>query len=125
MVYLDNTQIGFPCGHNTTGQNFTIEQFTINLDIMPMAKMSSACFIDLEKADDRIPRESFGRCCGSMVFVTVCYWLSRHCIPGQKWGFMSVALHYNGHRGTWVFKWLWQECVLPPLLCIVKSMCIG
>jgi len=36
----------------------------------------------------------FGDCCGNTVWRAACYWLSIHCIPAQKFVFVSVELNH-------------------------------
>jgi len=54
---LDNTQCGFHPGYSTTDQNFSLQQ--IFEKSWEYAKNFYTCFVDLEKAYDRVPHETF------------------------------------------------------------------
>jgi len=49
---------------------------------------------------DRVPRETFGECCWSMVLMAACHWPWSHCIPAQK--FVSVSVELTHNRSPWV-----------------------
>jgi len=51
---LNDTQCGFHPGHSTTDQNFTLQQ--IFEKSWEYARNFSTCFVDLEKACDRVSR---------------------------------------------------------------------
>jgi len=52
---MSNTQCGFHPGHSTTDQNSTLQQ--IFEKSWEYAKNFYTCFVDLEKAYDRVPHE--------------------------------------------------------------------
>jgi len=58
---LNNTQCDFGAGHGTTAQIFTLQQ--IFEKSWEYAKNVYTCFVDLEKACDRVPREKI---CGEL-----------------------------------------------------------
>jgi len=58
------------------------------------AKHVYTCFVELEKAYDRVPREKVCGVLRSMVLTDACYWPSSHCIPDQKFVSMSGELNH-------------------------------
>jgi len=53
---MKDTQCDFHPGHSTTDQNFTLQQ--IFEKSWEYAKYLHTCFVDLEKAHDRVPHEN-------------------------------------------------------------------
>ena len=101
---------GFRPRSSTTDQIFTLKQ--IFDKSWEYGKYLFACFVDLEKAYDRVPRDK----------------LWRFCVDGQllraiKWFYSrpEVYVRVNGKQSKpfHVGVGLWQGCVLLPLLFIV------
>ena len=68
---LKDGQCGFRPGRSTTEQIFTLRQ--IFKKFWEFAKDVFACFVDLEKAFDRVPRDKLcGECCSSMALMGIC-----------------------------------------------------
>jgi len=78
---LDDTQCGLSPGYSTTNEIFTLQP--IFEKSWEYARDVCACFVDLEKANDRVPREKLWECCGRTVLTAACHWRSSHCIPTQ------------------------------------------
>ena len=87
------TQCGLRPGCSTTDQIFTLQQ--IFEKSWEYAKDVYTCFVDLEKAYDRVTREKLVECFGKTVLTTACYWPSSHCIPAQKFLSLSAELNHN------------------------------
>jgi len=62
---MNHTQCGFCPGRSITPTNFT--SWEIFAKSWEDAKDVYICFVDLDKADDRVPREKLWECFGSAV----------------------------------------------------------
>jgi len=75
----------FP-GHSTTDQISLSSKFEKSWEY---AKDVYTCFVNLEKAYDRVPRDRI------MLLTPACCWPSTHCIPDQKFVSMSGELNHD------------------------------
>ena len=55
-------------------------------------------FVNLEKAQDRIPREKL-ECYGSTLLTAACYWPSSNCLPAKKFVSVTGDLNHTVERG--------------------------
>ena len=111
---MEDGQCGFRPGHSTTDQIFTLKQ--IFEKSWEYGKDIYACFVDLEKAYDRIPREKLWS-------VLQDYGINGHLLMAVKslYEQSEVCVRVNGKKSK-PFKvriGLQQGCVLSPLLFIV------
>ena len=68
---LEDGKCGFRLGCTTTDQIFTLKQMFEKY--WEYGKDLFACFVDLEKAYDQVPRYKLGRFCESMALMVSCY----------------------------------------------------
>ena len=111
---LEDGQCGFRLGSSTTDQIFTLKQ--IFEKSWEYGKDLFACFVDLEKAYDRVPRDKLWKVLqeygiNGQLLHTI---KSFYCRP-------EVCVRVNGKQSKLlhVSIRLWQGCVLSPLLFIV------
>ena len=111
---LEDGQCGFRPGRSTTDQVFTLKQ--IFEKSWEYGKDLFACFVDLEKAYDRVPRDKLWKV------------LQEYGVDGQLLRAIKsfycrpeVCVRVNGKQSKpfHVGVGLWQWCVLSPLLFIV------
>ena len=95
---MNHTQCGFRPGRSITPTNFTPRE--IFAKSWEDAKDVYICFVDLDKADDRVPRENLWGVFRECSVDSPCYWPSSHCIPAQK--FVSMSAKLNHHRSPLV-----------------------
>ena len=86
---LDNTRCGFRPGRSTTDQILLSSKLFRNLESMP--KTSTYALSTFRKHTVK----SFGECCVSRVLRAACCWPSGHCIPAQKFVFVSGELNHD------------------------------
>ena len=82
---LEDGQRGFRLGHSTTDQIFTLKQ--IFEKSWEYGKNLFACFVDLEKAYDRVSRINFERFCESIALLVSCYTALRHLATDRRFVF--------------------------------------
>ena len=111
---LEDGQCGFHPGRSTTDQIFTLKQ--IFEKSWEYGKDLFACFVDLEKAYDRVPWDKLRKV------------LQEYDVNGQLLGDIKsfycqqeVCVRVNGKQSKpfHVGVGLWQGCILSPLLFIV------
>jgi len=105
---------GFRPSRSTTDQISLSSKFLRNVGSMPKR---STCFVNLEKAYDRVPREKLLGVLRESELAAACHWLSSHCIPAQKF----VCVGKVNSRPFTVGVGLRQRCVLSPLLFIIST----
>jgi len=72
------TQCGFRAGRSNRNIIFIRQQ---SFDKSCKYEDVYTCFVDMEKAYDRFPRnKSFRECCGSTMLPATCYWASSHLL---------------------------------------------
>ena len=113
-IQLEDDQCGFRPGRSTTDQIFTLRQ--IFEKSWEYAKDVYACFVDLEKAYDRVPREKLWK-------VLQEYGIDGHLLVAIKSLYrcskVCVRVSSNKSKSFNVGVGLRQGCVLSPLLFIV------
>ena len=82
---LEDGHCGFRPGHSTTDRIFTLKQ--IFEKSWEYGKDLFACFVDLEKAYDRVSRINFGRFCESTALLVSCYTALRHFAADRRFVF--------------------------------------
>ena len=82
---LEDGQCGFHPGSSTTDQIFTLKQ--IFEKSWEYGKDLFACFVDLEKAYDRVPRNKLWKVLRSMALMVNCYALLSHSIADRRFVF--------------------------------------
>ena len=80
-------------GRNIKDRIFTLHQiFDKSWDY---AKDVYACFVEGKKTYDWSLGKNIGKCWGSTVLTTTCYWASNHCILAQEFLPESAELNHN------------------------------
>ena len=82
---LEDGHCGFRPGRSTTDQIFTLKQ--IFEKSWEYGKDFFACFVDLEKAYDRVPRDKLGRFSRSMALMVNCCALLSHSTADPRFVF--------------------------------------
>ena len=82
---LEDGQCSFCPGRSTTDQIFTLKQifeksWEYGKDLFP-------CFVNLEKAYDRVPRNKLWKVCGSMALMVSCYVPLSHFTADRRFVF--------------------------------------
>ena len=111
-IKLEDSQCGFRPGGSTTNQIFTLRQ--IFEKSWEYAKDVLACFVDLEKAYNRVPRDKLWR-------VLQEFGIDGHLLMAIKPLYCQSVVRVNGKQSKsfHVGVSLWQGCVLSPLFFIV------
>ena len=110
---LEDGQCGFRPGHSTTDQIFNLKQ--IFEKSWEYGKDLFACFVDLKKAYDRVPRDKLWK-------VLQEYGVNAQLLRAIKSFYCrpEVCVRVNGKQSKpFHVAGLRQECVLSPLLFIV------
>ena len=82
---LEDGQCGFRPGRSTTDQIFTLKQ--IFEKSWEYGKDLFTCFVDLEKAYDRVPQDKLWKVCRSMALMVNCYALLSHSTADRRFVF--------------------------------------
>ena len=82
---LEDGQCGFRPGRSTMDQIVTLKQ--IFEKSWEYGKDLFACFVDLEKAYDRVPLDKFWKFCRSMALMGNCYALLSHSTADRRFVF--------------------------------------
>ena len=110
---IQEEQYGFHSGCGTTNQLFTIAVWLgCSCEFAPPIYM---CFVDLEKADDRVPWRVLWGHCGSMVYQVFCYGLSSPCLTSVRAASVYSALSQACPVGVG----LCQCCPLSTILFVI------